>query len=76
MCVKFVELRKKMLEHGIESPQVTKYIMEICGVTATRARNLMKREKFWNFNEASALSDALSIPRARWADYFFPEEDL
>ena len=36
----------------------------------------MKKEYHWTFAEAAALAKDLDIPRAEWADYFWPEEVL
>lgn len=75
-CKPFKALRKKMVDKDIPENRITPYLVDICNITADRARNLMKKKKPWTFAEAAALAADMDIPREKWADYFWPEEVL
>lgn len=75
-CKPFKALRKKLLDRDIIENRITSYLMDVCNISDYRARNLMKKETPWTFAEAAALAVDLNIPRAEWADYFWPEEVL
>ena len=75
-CKPFKELRKKLVDRDVPENRITSYLVETYEITSGRARGLMKKEYHWTFAEAAALAKDLDIPRAEWADYFWPEEVL
>ena len=69
------ELRKILIDYGLEGTQARRELERVTGKSEGYVRKRMLLQAPWDFDDARAIGAAYHIPRERWADVFAPSDE-